>query len=398
MNKNQIELVLPRPHKGQQNVIESIARFRCLCCGRRWGKSIVAALLTVDFMIKGKKVAYLSPTHDLNTEFFTYLSDLIPQTIIKKDNKSELFIELVTKGSVKFFSGQSMEQFRGRHFDFLVIDEAAHIVDLENAYNTIIRATLLDRVGKVLFISTPNGRGTFFETIFLRGKNQEKDYESWHYTTYDNPHISIEEIEAIRAEILEDVFKQEYLAISLDSGSCPFKQEYLQKGIIKVLSNLKPIIFGIDLARVADFTVITGIDENGNICFHDRFQLPWEMTLDKIKSLPTNIPKYVDGTGVGSVLVELLQSEVPNINGYTFTNESKNNIIYQLVKDVEKGNLKYTQIYADEMSNFGYKVLKSGKIQFNAISGHDDCVCSLALANYHRKKYEMVKNWKLYRC
>jgi len=32
-------LTLPKPHAGQQQVIDGSKRFNVLCCGRRWGKT-----------------------------------------------------------------------------------------------------------------------------------------------------------------------------------------------------------------------------------------------------------------------------------------------------------------------------------------------------------------------
>jgi hypothetical protein len=36
-----IELRLPQPHAAQQMVIQQSKRFNVVCCGRRWGKTVL---------------------------------------------------------------------------------------------------------------------------------------------------------------------------------------------------------------------------------------------------------------------------------------------------------------------------------------------------------------------
>lgn len=43
-------------------------------------------------------------------------------------------------------------------------------------------------------------------------QNKDTDYKSFHFSTYNNPHIPHSEIEKAKLEITEDRFAQEYLA------------------------------------------------------------------------------------------------------------------------------------------------------------------------------------------
>jgi len=72
----------------------------------------------------------------------------------------------------------------------------------------VVRPTLTDRRGQALFISTPKGFNHFYDLF----NTQDEDYKSFHYSTYDNPHIPKEEIDKAAQEIPEDRFAQEYLA------------------------------------------------------------------------------------------------------------------------------------------------------------------------------------------
>ena len=65
--------------------------------------------------------------------------------------------------------------------------------------------------------------------------------------------------------------------------------------------------FGIDLAKSFDYTVIIGLDINGNVSYFERFQKDWKQTKDHILTLDRNKPIMIDSTGVGDAITEDLQ-------------------------------------------------------------------------------------------
>lgn len=393
-------LLLDRPHTAQQKVIDSRARFKVLMTGRRFGKSLVAKNLSIADMLNGKSVAYVTPTFNLAKEFYSDFIKTFPKALVQSANQTDLLIQLHTGGSLKFFSGEAIDNFRGRKFNKVIIDEAAFIPDLEKAWTESIRPTLTDYIGDALFISTPKGRN-YFDALFIKGKNKEDGFESFHFTSYDNPFIDPKEIDSAKASLPDAVFKQEYLAEPGEDADNPFGIDEIKRNIVteEEFSTNQTVVYGIDVARTHDFTVVIGLDEEGKMTYFDRFQLPWEMTKKRLSKLPEKPLKVIDQTGVGAVLLESLQMIVPNIEGFTFTGSSKPAVIYELVKAVEDGTVSYNQTTADEMAVFVYKTTSTGHIKFEAASGYkDDCVCALAIANHYRKFYQKVTNWKLYRC
>ena len=392
-----IQLKLPRPHKKQQEVLNSKARFKVICSGRRSGKSVVCKSIAIKKMVDGQKVAYVTPTFDLSKDFFRDIVNLIPAQVIKTVNKSELYIELITGGSIRFLSGEALENFRGKAFHYLIIDEAAFISDLENAWYTSIRATLTDYEGGAIFISTPNGKN-FFYSLFTKGVNKEDGYESFHFPTSDNPYISKDEIEEARKTLPEAKFRQEYLAVPGENEDNPFGIKYVYENTIDELFDTETIVYGIDVAKVNDWTVIVGLDKDGNQTYFERFKGPWENTYEAIRKLSPDVPKIIDSTGVGDVILERCQlGDVYNIEGYKFNNDSKTKIIYELIKDVEASVVKFNQVIADEMMVYEYKYSKTGLIQFNAQAGfNDDAITALALANHKRLEITTVSNWQMF--
>ncbi|MET0463038.1 MAG: terminase family protein, partial [Chitinophagaceae bacterium] len=186
-----IKIKLPQPHPGQVKVIESTARNKVLMCGRQWGKTLVCRIISINLMLSSKALAYVTPTHLLGREFYQELLKLLPAEIIQSDNQTDRKIVLKTGGSIKFFSGEALDQFRGNKFHYVIIDEAAFIPDLKAAWKAI-RPTLMFYQGSSIWISTPNGKDFFYQQ-YLRGKNKEKDWESFHFSSLDNPTLSKEE-------------------------------------------------------------------------------------------------------------------------------------------------------------------------------------------------------------
>lgn len=390
------KVILPRPHAGQKAVLESSAKWRVLCCGRRWGKSVVCQILSIETMLKGGSVCYLTHIYSLADSFLEDFTRLIPHELIISLNKSKLSINLTTGGSIQFFSGESPKGIRGRQFDRVIIDEAAHIPDLENIWTGTIMPTLATTNGDALFVSTPNGMN-FFHALFLRGKYGEADYESFHFPTHSSPFVTQEFLEATKKSIPEGQYRQEYLAEPLASTTNPFGMYHITLNTLGSLSNLPTIAYGIDVASTYDYTVIIGLSSTGRMTHFERFRGEWSLVKDKIKQLPKDIVKMMDSTGVGDVVFNDLISSVDNLHGFKFTSKSKPDLMRELIVDVQAGKLKFNDTTADEMKVFEYSQTPSGHPKYEAQAGyHDDCIAALALANRLRKQYSLVTDWKLY--
>jgi hypothetical protein len=391
-----INLTLPKPHPGQQQVLNSTARFKVLLCGRRWGKSLISIIISILGIVNGKHIAYVTPTYQLSKIFFQDILKLIPVKLIKSANKTDLVITLITNGTLSFMTGERLDSFRGRKFSTVIIDEAGFIPDLESAWLNSIRPTLTDYKGNALFISTPRGKNYFY-ALYNKGLNKEDGYESFHFTSYDNPHIAASEIDAAALELPDSAFRQEYLAEPGENTANPFGVDNIKNNTLPELSPKETKVIGIDLGKHNDFTVFTGLDEEGKISLFERFKLPWSLTIEKIKKLPAYCLKAVDSTGVGDAVYEQLSTTCTNITGFKFTSTSKPQIVMELVKDLEMGKVKVNDVTANEMMVFEYKIQPSGHIKYEAQSGfHDDTIMSLCLANHYLKEAIYSSNWKLY--
>ncbi len=197
--------------KAQAQIAIDPHRFRVLCCGRRFGKTTLA----ID-QIKGRasipnsRVCYVAPTYQQARD--------IAWTQLKNDckeaasaiNESRLEIKLVNNSLIVLRGWESIETLRGQAFDLIVLDEMAMVRNFWLNWQEVIRPTLTDTRGEALFISTPKGFNHFYDLYNLQ--DEDPDFKSFHFSTYDNSHIPVDEIDKAKVELSADRFAQEYMA------------------------------------------------------------------------------------------------------------------------------------------------------------------------------------------
>lgn len=196
--------------ESQKEVAIDPHRFRVLCCGRRWGKTTLAIdQMKARSAIPNSRIAYIAPTYQQARD--------IAWEQLRKDyseagkiNESRLEIDVVNGSKVHLRGWESIETLRGQKFDLIVLDEVAMMRNFWLNWQEVIRPTLTDTKGEALFISTPKGFNHFYDLFNLETK--DRDFKSFHFTSYDNPHIPKEELDKAKTELTEDRFAQEYSA------------------------------------------------------------------------------------------------------------------------------------------------------------------------------------------
>lgn len=351
-------------------------------CGRRWGKSLISQTLAIENAIEGKLIAYITPTYQLAKIFYEEVVKLLP-AIMYTGNKSDLVITFFTGGSIRFFTGERLDNLRGQKFHLAIIDEASYIANLEQGWLNAIRPTLTDYIGKAIFLSTPKGQNYFYSLYMKSGEN---DWQSFKFSTYDNPYISRLEIDDARTQLPVAVFEQEYMANPMENASNPFGSQFI-KLCTKPQSTFETVYFGIDLAKSVDWTVIIGLDQNGNVSLLKRFQMDWGSTKQEILNLPKK-PIVIDSTGVGDPIYEDLLRQGINIQGVKFTSQSKQQLMMGLQTAIQTGRIGFPEgIITQELEIFEYQYTPTG-VKYSAPSGfHDDCVMALALA-WHNMNFK----------
>jgi len=160
-----------------------------------------------------QRVAYIAPTFQQARDIAWEHLKSRCQPITKSLNESQLKLTLHTQDGgtsiIQLKSWDAIETLRGQKFHFIVIDEVAMMRNFWVGWQEVLRPALTDTKGHALFISTPKGFNHFYDLYQL--ENSEENFQSFHATTYDNPHVDPAEIDEARRQITEDRFAQEYL-------------------------------------------------------------------------------------------------------------------------------------------------------------------------------------------
>jgi hypothetical protein len=188
------------------------------------------------------------------------------------------------------------------------------------------------------------------------------------------------EIADAEATLPASVFRELYLAEPSDDEGNPFGIDAIAAGIAP-LSPEPPAIWGVDLAKSRDFTALVALDAQGRTCRFERWQRPWEETMQRLEALIGDTPALIDSTGVGDPIVERLQREHPSVTGFKFTATSKQQVMEGLAVAVQRAQVTYPDgPIVQELETFEYQYTRTG-VRYSAPEGlHDDCVCALALA------------------
>ncbi|MCD6551018.1 terminase family protein [Thermotoga sp.] len=382
-----------KPHPGQYDAFMSDARFKILCNGRRWGKSLYSAIEILPYVfMKEKRVWIVGPTYELAQKVFREVYKYVrPRKFLWEANgrcvnsKSEMRIITNLGTEIVGKSADNPDSLIGEGLDLLIVDEAARIK--EEVWNEALRPTLSDRSGRAIIISTPKGRNWFFR-MWTRGKDPNfPEYQSWQHPSSENPYLKPEEIEEARRTLPERAFRQEFLAEFLDDTGGVFRG--VRKNIKKTLRDPKSGEFfykGVDLAKYMDFTVICVLDQNGDLVHFERFnQINWSLQMERIKQVDRKYPgsTWIDSTGVGDPIFEDLRRQGLSVESFKFNHSSKEQLINKLALAIEQGTIHYEDIpeLVNELEIFEYQISSSGNLKMNAPPGyHDDCVIALALA------------------
>lgn len=225
-------------HEKQREVVRHPARFKVIRAGRRGGKSTLEEE-ECSFKAVNKKdqhILYLAPTQKqarsiIWEEFKRRLSP-----IGAVFNESRLEIKVPTQDgaySIIYVGGwENRENYRGMKFHHITFDELDTLKDFFISWQEIFRPALTDTRGTAHFIGTPKSESRNLQRMEKIAET-DYDYATFHFTSYDNPHVDDEEIEKAKKELAFDTFKQEYLAEYIDHQGALFNYSAL----VDVFSN-----------------------------------------------------------------------------------------------------------------------------------------------------------------
>jgi predicted phage terminase large subunit-like protein len=364
---------LPRLHPAQISVLEGGARFKVIAAGRRFGKGILGVSEAFIRASRGLKCRWLAPSYASDSfqsgwNTCVSLAQQIPGVTMHLQRRQFDF-SAIGGAWLQFRSAEEPDSLRGEGIDFVVFDEAAHVQKIQEIWEQCVRPSLMDRKGDAWFISTPKGYN-FFNTLFNRGRDGEKDWASFHFSTKDNPTIEPDEIEALKLDMPALVARQEIDAEFVQLAGALFKRED-----VRILDS-EPT--GIQWVRAWDlaFTVKTtsdftagarvGIADDGTVILADLIhgRMEWPAVVRLIAhTARLDGPDVRAGIEVVAAQVGMLQTLLadPMLSGYAFfpiqVSTDKINRALPLLARAEQGKFAivrgdWNKVFLDELASF----------------------------------------------
>ncbi len=392
------------PHPGQLEIHLDPHPRRVVACGVRWGKTLCAAMegLAAAMAPCDRSVGWVAaPTYDLANKVFReiilHANQYLRHRVIRYAESSGLLELRNMAGGTSEIRAKSADNpvsLLGEGLDWLIVDEASRLKP--DIWQSHLSQRLIDKKGWALLISTPKGKGYFFD-LYRQGQGLNPAFRSWNNPSWTNPYLDRELIEEQRRSIPDRVFVQEYGAQFTEGAGSVFRYvreaatgDWVEPG------EHGAFYAGLDLAKVEDFTVLVILDRKGQVVAMDRFnRLDWSIQVARIQALTE---KYhhaeitVDSTGAGEPIYETLKKAGCYVRPYGFTQKSKAALVDNLAIKLEKRELvlprpELMPELVDELEAFEYSMTEHGNFRTGAPYGyHDDCVIALALAAWGLKR------------
>jgi hypothetical protein len=303
-------------------------------------------------------------------------------------SQTERRIDLKNGGHIAIRSTHNADYLRGAGLDFAVLDEAAFMPP--NIWSEIVRPMLLERRGGALFLSTPFGRNWFYDLYNMA--QHAPDWEAFRYRTANNGLLAQAELDSIRAQTPERVWRAEYEAEFMDDAGAVFRgvrdvataplDAHRQAGHVYVA--------GVDWGRENDYTAIAIMDATTRqMVALERFnRIGWALQRGRLQAIaqrwqPSVI--WAESNSIGSVNIEALQAEGLPVRPFTTTNRSKAPLIEGLALAIERAEVSLLpdETLLNELSAYTLERMATGGYRYSAPLGmHDDTVIATALAWY----------------
>lgn len=388
-----------RPHsKGQQLLVDDETRFIVARAGRRYGKTKAAARKVVRKALRNNNVVIWwvgNVYKNTRRGYREVLRQLPPQFLAKPappPTANDLILQLKNGTRIEFYSGTNPDAMAGEGVYYVVVDEAA--LQEEKVWSQIIRPTLMDHGGGALLISTPRGRNWFWRLDRRGNDPADSEWQSYHFTSMDNPLIDRQEFEEMRKDLPEVFFKQEVLAEFIAGSASIFRLTDDSIMFDRHHGSLagEQVFMGVDLGSKEDFTVLTAARASDRMpVYLDRFNsIRWKEQKqlirdahDELEARGAFVTIAVDATGVGDPIFEDLEDMGLDVIGVKFTNDWKNKAVRRLATDLESGAAYVLQEQVEEFEAYEYEITPSGRIAYSAPDGeHDDYVSAKLLEHW----------------
>jgi hypothetical protein len=230
-------------HDKQKNIVRSPARFKVIRAGRKGGKTALEVEvicykaiakaeklnLTKTEFATGRKVLYIAPTQ---TQARNIIWEALKNRLHGIGTPNEQMLQMKvpnedgTVSTIYVGGWENRENYRGlTDVVHITFDETDTLRDFFLSWLEIFRPMFLDTGGSADFVGTPKKENPNMRRLEKDFEQKGEGFECFHFTSRDNPHLSVAELDAMEAEYKNDrsAYRQEILAEYVDDTGALFK-------------------------------------------------------------------------------------------------------------------------------------------------------------------------------
>jgi hypothetical protein len=356
------------------------------------GKTVGCIVWILEQAMQGRKgwnYWWVAPIYSQAKIAYTRVKRALPRELYKANDTDQTIT--LRNGAIIWFKGADKpNSLYGEDVFAAVIDEASRCK--EESWHAV-RSTLTATQGPIRIIGNVKGRRNWAYAMARKAQSGDPSMAYAKITAHDAVEAGIldaAEIADAKSKLPDAVFRELYLAEPSDDSGNPFGYEAIKACVVGDQywrSSNQTVAYGLDLAKSGDWCVLIGLDASGSVTVFERWHgRPWEYTIKTVVERVGKGPVLVDSTGLGDPVLEALQQKAGHGSefvGYNFSSASKQKLMEGLAVAIQQQKIHYPAgLIPGELEAFEYVYHRTG-VSYSAPEGlHDDCVCSLALANH----------------
>lgn len=240
-------------HDKQKLIVSDPARFKVIRAGRKGGKTSLEVevicfkairsanqlRLSKTIFPTGRKVLYLAPTQiQARNIIWEALKNRLHPIGVPNEQLLQMKVPNEDGETSTIFVGgwENRENYRGlTDVVHITFDETDTLKEFYSSWLDIFRPMFLDTAGTADFVGTPKKENPNMKRLAKEFESKGDSFSSFHFTSRDNPHLPVDELNALEKEYENDreSYKQEILAEYVENQGALFKYTAL----IDVFSN-----------------------------------------------------------------------------------------------------------------------------------------------------------------
>lgn len=393
----EVTVELPRLYRKQAAAVLDPARIVCIESTTKAGKTISCIIWQIAELLRSAPDTehwWIAPVYQQADMAFTEAWKLLRGKPGFRQSLSQRAIIGPGERKWSFRSADKPDNLYGSAVSSAVLDEASRMKD--DAIDAVYSTTTATR-GRMRLIGNVRGRSNRHYQWSRKAEAGEPGF-AYHRLTADDAVAaglwSQSDLDMARRSMPHAIFRQLYYCEPSDDGANPFGIDAI-RACAEInggkMTGAPVKVWGLDIARKRDWTVLVGLDANRHVAAFHRWQgLPYSHIIQNIHAIvgpQSRACVFFDATGVGDPVGEQLKASKVWCEPFIFSSVSKQGLMEGLAVALQQGRTSVIDgVHRSELEGFEYE-MRGNRIVYEApASMNDDSVCAHALAWYGAEK------------